>query len=200
MDAVAAEALLRDVDAIRTRTRHDRHATSVPLLTFGALGVGDALLQAATGTSALLYWAVAAPAGFAITAWLLRRHEIGSGVGTRSSSYRHWAVGVLAVLLLVPLAALFGAPFALIGLGLTAIAVCERNAFLGVAAAAFATLGVLNGFHFVENRIFEVNQWVGAYETTSGYTAWATTAARALPGAMLVAAGLAARYRERSTA
>ena len=145
-----------------------------------------------------LYWALAAPVGFAVAAWVLRRHEVGSGVGTRSSSYRRWALGVLVTLLLLPFLVLFGMPLALVGLGLLTIAVCQRNTYLAVTAGVFAVVGVLDGLLFIENRIYDLNQWLGAYESTSGYASWASKVSRALPAAVLLAAGLAARRRERS--
>ena len=198
MDATNAGSVLKDVEDIRRRTRQDRRATSVPLLTFGALGIGGAIVRILAGPTEGLYWALAAPVGFAVTAWVLRRHEVVSGVGTRSSSYRRWALGVLVTLLLLPFLVLFGMPIALIGLGLLAIAVRQRNTYLAVTAGVFAVVGVLDGLLFIENRIYDLNQWLGAYESTSGYAGWASKVSGALPAAVLLVAGLAARRRERS--
>jgi hypothetical protein len=198
MDATSAGSVLKDVEDIRRRTRQDRRATSVPLLTFGALGIGGAFVRIVAGPAEALYWALAAPVGFAVTAWVLRRHEVGSGVGTRSSSYRRWALGVLVTLLLLPFLVLFGMPLALIGLGLLTIAVRQRNPYLAVTAGVFAVVGVLDGLLFIENRIYDLNQWLGAYESTSGYASWASKVSGALPAAVLLVAGLTARRRERS--
>jgi len=198
MDATSAGSVLKDVEDIRRRTRQDRRATSVPLLTFGALGIGGAFVQILPGPAEGLYWALAAPVGFAVTAWVLRRHEVGSGVGTRSSSYRRWALGVLVTLLLLPFLVLFGMPLALIGLGLLTIAVRQRNTFLAVTAGVFAVVGVLDGLLFIENRIYDLNQWLGLYESTSGYASWASTVSGALPATVLLVAGHLARRRERS--
>ena len=197
MDATSAGSVLKDVEDIRRRTRQDRHATSVPLLTFGVLGIAGAFVRILAGPADGLYWALAAPVGFAITAWVFRRHEVGSGVGTRSSSYRRWALLVLVTLLLLPLF-VFGMPLALIGLGLLTIAIRQRNTYLAVTAGVFAVVGVLDGLHFIGNRIGDLNQWLGAYESTGGYASWASAVSGALPAAVLLVAGLAARRRERS--
>jgi len=197
MDATSARSVLKDVEDIRRRTRQDRHATSVPLLTFGALGIGGAFVRIAAEPADGLYWALAAPVGFAVTAWALRRHEVRTGVGTRSSSYRRWALLVLVTFLLLPLF-VFGMPLALIGLGLLTIAMRQRNTYLAVTAGVFAVVGVLDGLHFIGNRIGDLNQWLGAYESTGGYASWASEVSGALPAAVLLVAGLAARRRERS--
>ena len=196
MDANSVQAVLRDVEGVKRRARRDRRATSVPLLTFGWLTLLEAFLSAVADPYRSLYWLIAAPAGLAFVAWYYRRHEIDSGVGTRSSSYWHWALAVLAALVLLPFLIVLGAPLALVGIGLLSIAVRQRNMYLGAYAVVFAVVGMLESFYLVTNRLYDFSQWAGWYSDTSGYFPWAPSFVSALLGLIIVGAGAVAARRE----
>jgi len=195
MDAVQAQAVLDDVAGVRDRARADRRPTSLPLLTFGALAAGDALLRLRFDTNGL-WWTLAAPAGFAFLAWTYRRREIEIGVGTRGGAYRGWAVGLLVAALLFPLLVLFGAPLVLAGLGLGMIAWRQRNGALGAWAAFLVVFAVLDGSRFLENRLYEAASSFGWYRSTSGYFDWAGALVAAVLAVALLAGGVLTRRRE----
>ncbi|MGI9016803.1 MAG: hypothetical protein ACR2HR_06815 [Euzebya sp.] len=83
MEGTAAKSLIDEMATLKGRTRADRRATSLPLLTFGLLTLGSALLRLVADAPGLesLYWLVALPAGFAFVVVYSRRRAAASGVG-----------------------------------------------------------------------------------------------------------------------
>ena len=195
MEASTARDAMAELETVRRQTRRDRRVTSVPLLTFGALTVLQALTMAREPYRGL-YWVVAAPAGFAIVAWYYRRHEVSLGVGSPSGTYARWALGILAALVLLPILVLFGAPFGLIALGLLIIAVRQRNRYLGVWAVVYGIVGVLDGFYFLTNRVYDVAEFLGYSSGSGGYFRRAPSVVGGLLGIMLIGAGLVALRHE----
>ena len=196
MDVTTTQDVIDELEKVRRRTRADRRVSSVPLLTFGVFTLVDAAIRAASNPYRSMYWVLAAPAGFAFVAWYYRRHEASVGVGSDSDTYRWWALGVLAALMLAPFLVLFGAPQGLIAIGLVTIAVRQNNVYLGAWAAVYGVVGVLDGWYVVTNRLYDLASWLGLYSETSGYFDWAPALVTGVLGLMLVGAGLLALRKE----
>jgi hypothetical protein len=142
MERTDAQALLRDADRLRRRARGDRHASSVPLLTFGALTVISApLALPALWPRGNLFWLLAGPAGFLATGWWYRRQQTRSGIGEGRGSYT--VAGVSTLLAFVLLALVWIAPLPVVAAGLLVIAALQRNPYLAAWAAVLGLLGGL---------------------------------------------------------
>ncbi len=186
MDATAAHDLLEEVEGVRRRARGDRRATSAPLLVFGAITLVDALLQMASDPFPNYGLVFLGPVGFALVALYYQRSEVRTGVGRPALTY---VVAAVVTLLLVPLFVLLGAPV-LVGLGLLAIAVGQRNRYLGLWAVVCGVVGGLEAFSVLSNRLYDV--W--------GYFSWSSSVVFGVLGLALVVAGLHARRKESAPA
>ncbi|MGI9119903.1 MAG: hypothetical protein ACR2G7_07265 [Acidimicrobiales bacterium] len=195
MEVTTARDLIDELDDVRRQARRDRRVTSVPLLTFGVLTLLNAVTFVREPNRGL-YWLLAGPAGFGLIAWYYRRHEVSVGVGSAAGTYGRWALGLLAALVLLPVLILFGAPFGLIALGLLIIAIRQRNRYLGAWAVVYGVLGVLEGFSFLTNRVYDLAGFLGYRSGTSSYFSWAPSLVTGLLGLMLVGAGLVALRHE----
>jgi hypothetical protein len=145
---MAMHELMEEMGDLRQRARSDRRATSTPLLILGAITVLDAVLRAVVDPTGDLILLLLAPAGFLWAARYFRRREMATGVGGRSRSYVVVAVVILAILVVLPLLVLLGV-YALVGMGLLAIAVTQRNLYLGVWAVVYGVLGGLESFFVI---------------------------------------------------
>lgn len=198
MQVEEAQSLLEELEEVRLRTRNDRRGASLPLLTFGVLAAVDAAVRAWVDPADGLYWLAAAPAGLAFAGWRLRRREAAVGVGTGSESYTRSGLALLVVLLLVPVLLLFGAPLALAGVALGVIGLRRQHVRLVAWGLVIGCVGVLDGFRFLENRLYEVSDRLGLFEATNGYFDAAPAVVALTTSAVLVAAGLVARRHETS--
>ena len=184
MDPRVAEELIADVDDVRLRARGDRRATSVPLITFGTLTVVDAAARTVTDPRGL--WLVLAPAGLVFVAWYYRRQEARTGVGTKSRPYWIVALAMFGVLTVLPFLVVLGITPALAGLGLLAVAIHQRNRYLGAWAVIYGLVAFLEGIHFFSNRLSDMG----------GYFSWSSSLVLGLLGLAVIAAGLRARQKE----
>jgi len=196
MDATTALGLLDDMRHVKQQARGDRRATSVPLLVFGALAALDAALQLIMHSRTNASLVLLAPAGFAAIALYYRRHEIAVGVGSWTRSYAIAAVATVAVFLLtVSIFLLFGF-YVAAGIGLLAIAVRQRNLYLGVWAGIYGVVGALEGLSLISNRLYTAADAFGLFRARQGYFSWSHSAVYGALGLMLIGAGLYARRQE----
>jgi hypothetical protein len=199
MDAMTARSLIADAGEVRHRVRGDRRATSVPLLVFGAITVVVAVLRLVGGGGGLRVdvplGLVAVPTGFVVVALYYRRHQVATGIGAGTRPYVMAALAAVAVIVLVPLALVFGV-YATAGLALLVIAVRQRNLHLGVWAVVYGVVGSLETFDLVSNRLYTAADALGLFRAQDGYFSWAPSLVYGALGAALVGAGLRASRAE----
>jgi hypothetical protein len=199
MERTDARALLADAERLRRRARGDRHASSVPLLIFGALTVVGALLALpALWPWGDWYWLLAGPAGFLAVGWWYRRQQARSGIGEGRGSYAVAGVCTLLVFVLLPL--LWIAPLPVVAAGLLVVAVLQRNRYLAAWAAVLGLLGGLERFYVLSNRLYDLAQWLGWFPESRGYRLLdgGQPLVYAALGGLLLVAGLVALRRERA--
>ncbi|WP_242903128.1 hypothetical protein [Actinomadura terrae] len=186
----ALQEVVEGTERLRRRVRGDRHASSVPLLIFGALTlVGAVRVSAADSWDA--YWLLAGPSGFLGTWWWYSRQEAQTGVGRGRGSYLPLGVAVLLALLVLPLG--FVAPIQAVALGLVVISIRQRNAYLGLWAVIFGIIGWLEGHSYLTNK-FDERTYSSGYDF--GYLDHSGHAVFALTGLALLAGGGAALWKE----
>jgi hypothetical protein len=200
MEAAETQALVADLESLKRRARADRRATSLPLLTFGAIALAGAAITAASGTVSnwtFFYWILAVPAGFGFLAWRQQRRAALTGVGGGNEPYRWFALG-FPLLFVIPLGLLvITFPLAAIAAGLLYVAARQHNRYLGICAAVFGIVGTVEvSFAVVRNRLYEVTRALGFHEEKYGYFSWADALALGLLAGFLLGAGLVARRRE----
>lgn len=186
MDARVADEMLTEMEAVRRQVRADRRATSLPLLVFGALIVFDAVARALSNPFRSVLWALLAPVGLALVAWLHRRREVRTGVGTDARSYRMAALAVLGALVVLPFLVVIGLGPAVAAAGLLGVAVHQGNRYLAGWAVLYGVVAVLEGFAVFSNRLYDI----------FGYFSWSSSLVLGLLGLALVGAGLHARRAE----
>jgi hypothetical protein len=200
MEQVDAQALLRDAERLRRRARDDRHASSVPLLIFGALTVTSApLALPALWPWGDWFWLLAGPVGFLATGWWYRRQQTRSGVGEGRGSYT--AAGIWTLLAFVLLPVVWIAPLPVVALGLLVIAVLQRNRYLAAWATVLGLLGGLERFFVLSNRLYDLADWLGWFPEPRDYGLLDDLGPPIVfvaLGALLLAAGLVALRRERA--
>lgn len=201
MERTDAQALLRDADRLRRRARGDRHASSVPLLLFGALTViSGPLVLPAPGSWGDLFWLLAGPAGFLAIGWWYRRQQARSGVGAGRGSYTVAGVSTLLAFVLVPL--VWIAPLPVVATGLLVVAALQRNGYLAAWAIFLGLLGGLERFYVLSNRLYDLAGWFGWFREPRDYGLLddlGQPIVFAALGGLLLAAGLVALRRERAT-
>jgi hypothetical protein len=195
--------LLPDLDRLRARVRADQRATSAPMLAFGALIVGYAVvgglyagqLQAAgRHLTLLLYWPPATTVGLLALWWSARRRAGQDGVGEGRRTYRSANRAYLvALVLLVAL----GIPVLFIGVFtpmvwpaavLAGVAFWQRNRLLGNWAAAILVAGGAESGFVIANHGLSHAWW------------WLQPVVYTVLGLALVAGGLVIGRRERAAA
>ena len=127
-----------------------------------------------------------APAGLAFIAWCYRRQEARTGVGTKARPYWVVALAMFGVLAVLPFLVVLGVAPALAGLGLLAIAIHQRNRYLGAWAVIYGLVAFLEGIHFLSNRLSDMG----------GDVPWSSSLVLGVLGLALIAAGLRAREKE----
>jgi hypothetical protein len=200
LERTDAQALLRDAERLRRRARGDRHASSVPLLVFGAL----TLVSAPMALPALwpwgdMFWLLAGPVGFLATGLWYRRQLARSGVGAGRGSYTVAGVSTLLAFVLLPL--VWIAPLPVFAAGLLVLAALQRNRYLAAWAVVLGLLGGLERFFVLSNRLYDLAQWLGWSGESEDYgllTELAQPIVYAALGGLLLAAGLVALRRERA--
>jgi hypothetical protein len=200
MERTEAQALVRDAERLRRRARGDRHASSVPLLVFGALTVLSApLLLPRPSPWGDLFWLLAGPAGFLVTGWWYRRQQTRSGVGEGRGSWTVAGVSMLLALVLLPV--VWIAPLPIVGAGLLVVAALQRNRYLAAWAAVLGLLGGLERFFVLSNRLYDLADWLGWLQGPRGQellVELGSSVVFAALGGLLLAAGLVALRRERA--
>jgi hypothetical protein len=200
MERADAQALLRDAERLRRRARGDRHASSVPLLIFGAITV----IGAPLGLPALWpwggwFWLLAGPAGFLATGWWYRRQQARSGIGEGRGSYTAAGVSTLLAFVLLPLVLI--APLPVVAAGLLVVAALQRNRYLAAWALVLGLLGGLEHFFVLSNRLYDLAEWLGWFRESRDYgplDELGPPIVFAALGGLLLAAGLLALRRERT--
>lgn len=148
MDDEAAQTL-RDLEALKRSTRGLLDGAWFPLLLWGALILGSApFTQIGDGEPSGIYWALAAPAGLAATAWFFRSRELALGLVARNGpAYVALAVALTLAAFVLGAAGDGGmlsavGPAYALAAGLLGFALLGRSlltAVVGVAIAAVAT-------------------------------------------------------------
>ncbi len=192
MHAIAADELIQQVGDLRRRARGDRRATSVPLLVFGAITLLDALLRSVLDPGGDAVLLLLAPAGFVVVALYYRRRELSTGVGGRTRPY---ALAAVVTVVTLPLVLLFGA-YELVGVGLLAIALTQRNWYLGAWAVVYGVIGGLEALAAVSNRLYGAADALGFARARDGYFSWSSSLVYGALGVALIGAGVYARRRE----
>jgi hypothetical protein len=200
MERTDAQALLRDAERLRRRARGDRHASSVPLLVFGALTViGAPLALPRLFPWGDLFWLLAGPTGFLVTGWWYRRQQTRSGIGEGRGSWTVAGVSTLLALALLPL--VWIAPLPIVGGGLLVLAALQRNRYLAAWAVVLGLLGGLERFFVLSNRLDDLADRLGWFQGPRGQELLvdlASTIVLVALGGLLLAAGLVALRRERA--
>lgn len=200
MERADAQALLRDAERLRRRAHGDRHASSVPLLIFGAITVIDApLALPALWPWGDLFWLLAGPAGFLATGWWYRRQQARSGIGEGRGSYTVAGASTLLAFVLLPL--VWIAPLPVVAAGLLVVAALQPNRYLAAWAAVFGLLGGLEHFFVLSNRLYDLAGWLGWFREPRDYgllDELGPPIVFAALGGLLLAAGLLALRRERA--
>lgn len=185
-----------DVDRLRQRVRADRQAVSAPLVVFGALVLGHAVLATTVGLAGavashlvgLLYWPVAGAAGLVALWSHARRIAERDGVGEGPRSYRPVTLGYVVSL---PLIAIFFLPALFVGVFaplvwpaavLFAVAVRQHSRALKRVATGLAATGA------VQVLVIAV---LSGYGAVAGWTVVGLELAAGL--AMVIGARFAAR-------
>jgi len=198
MERTDAQALLRDAERLRRRARGDRHASSVPLLIFGALTVISAPLALFLWPVGGWLWLLAGPAGFLATGWWYRRQQTRSGIGEGRGSYTVAGVSTLLAFVLLPV--VWIAPLPVVAAGLLAVAALQRNRYLAAWATVLGLLGGLEHFLVLSNRLYDLAEWLGWFREPRNYgllDELGPPTVFAAVGGLLLAAGLVALRRER---
>ncbi|MDF2144309.1 hypothetical protein [Knoellia sp. p5-6-4] len=189
--------LLSEQDRLRARARGDQHLSSVPLIGLAVLVAGGAPLAGSRGSGGVVYWLLATPTLFLALRWWHRRASRATGVGRPERGYGVGAVVVAAALLLVfPL--LFLAPVAAASAVLLGLGLAQRNRYLAGWSLLLGVLGALTQLGFFDNRLYELNRWLGDYQAPrGGFFEGAPVLTHLALAALAAGAGLAALRRER---
>lgn len=193
--------LLPDLDRLRARVRADQRATSAPMLAFGTLILGYAVLgglyagrMSAGGrhSTLLLYWPLATILGLVVLWRSARRRAGQAGVGEGRRSYRSATRGYLIALVLI---VVLGLPILFIGVFtpmvwpaavLVALACWQRNRLLGAWAAGIGVVGGAESGYVIANHGLSSAWW------------WLQPVVYTALGLALVVAGVVIGRRERA--
>jgi hypothetical protein len=198
-------ATLDELEKVRAKVRSDRRPASVSLAVLGGamtLYAGVQWIEWVTGTglSPAPFWPwfpqdfvlLVAPIGFALIALRYRAVERRLGVRTEWRVFLALVVVVLISFLVAPRYLLhsLGVPFGVTGLSLRVVAWWQRSGLLAAGALVFGVGGVLQTFHVLSNRVYEVY---------GGYISWASVAVWTLLAVALWVLAAVARTREVGT-
>ena len=146
--------MLREVDAVRQRTRAVVHPAWFPMLLFGVFGLASAPFCAiGHGRGQALFWLVAGPVGGILTSRHHQRQAMATGAGMRGGPYWAVAAGIFVAAWLAGSAdssrIRSAGPMLAVALGYLVFARLERSwpvavcsAFLGAVAVAVAVADV----------------------------------------------------------
>jgi hypothetical protein len=200
-EASDTRAVYARLEQLKRRTRGDRRATSLPLLTMGAITLVGALVVTAFRGASFLYWIASVPAGFGFLYLGQRRRARRTGVGEGAEPYGWLFLGSV-LLFTVPFGALLlFFPLAAIAAGLLFVAWRQRNRYLAVCALVFGVVGTLQlSFATISNLLYDGADAIGLYRDHYGYFDWSEQLVVGLLAAFLLAAGLLAlRLEERGS-
>ncbi|HEY3502059.1 MAG TPA: hypothetical protein VGN37_04615 [Actinocatenispora sp.] len=202
MTGTDPDTLLPDLDRLRARVRADQRVTSAPMVAFGALILGYAVLgglyagQLPAGgrhLTLLVYWPLATVIGFVVL-WRSERRRaekegVGAGRRTYGSATRRYLIAlVLIVVLFIPV--LFVGVFAPMiwpaGV-LAAIASWRHDRPLGIWAAVIGVTGGAESVYVIANGGLSAGWW------------WLQPAVYTALGLALVIGGLVINRREQRT-
>lgn len=196
MELSDSDTALQEVRRLRGMARADRRASSIPLIILGTFCLASAPFANDLSLWRVVYWLVAGPTGFLLMAAWYSRRRARSGVAAGHAPYGRTGVMLLAGFVLVlPLSA---APLPTIGVALLAIAIRQRNLYLGVFAVVFALVGGLEEFAVFDNLLYRAADGMGWFTRNDGYFSGAPAIVTAVVGLMLLSGGLVALRRERS--
>lgn len=185
---------LDPIDAILERIRTARPASSIPLLTSGAVLVAASpvLTVESPGLHELLSHVVG-PLSLALLAMFYRAREQRHGQSVDRISF------VPANVIVVACGVLLSAALGFLGLAavLVAMAVVQRNRYLLSCALGFTVLLVLEALYFFDNRLYELADRLGLFRPDDGYFSAAPAIVYAAFGLLLLTAGFIALTKER---
>jgi hypothetical protein len=156
-DTTDPAAVAADVHRLRERVRADRHTVTAPLVVFGVLVLGHAVLAGLAGLGGpvashligLLYWPLAGAAGLFALWNHAHRLAVRDGVGEGPRSYRPVTIGyvvslpVLAVLFIPAFFVGVFAPLVWPAAVLTAIGMRQHSKALRRVATLLAAAGAV---------------------------------------------------------
>ncbi|MGW0735536.1 hypothetical protein [Streptomyces sp. NPDC002851] len=190
------------MDALCERARGDRRASSVPLLTFGAVFLLSAPFQyvpfGPLWRQGYLYWWVAGALGFAVVALWYRRRRIRFGVGSGRGAYGAGALAVALLLILALPASLIGGPPVLIALVLAALAVPQRNTYLAVCATALGIAAAMESSYLLSGKLNTIAEQIIGPPSHGGQIYEVQPLIYALMGLAVLTAGLVSLRNERA--
>jgi hypothetical protein len=187
--------LLDDVGRLRKLAWADRRPSSVPLIVFGGLAILSAAFELSDlSLWKLVYWLIAGPTGFLLTAAWYRHRRSTVGVGAGRGSYVKTGVVLLVSFALV--LPLWFLALPTIGFALLLIAVRQRNTYLAICATFFGVIGFLASIFTFDNLLYRLANHFGFFKSASGYFSGATAIVDVIWGLLMVAAGLIALKRE----
>ncbi len=203
METIGTDPLLPDLDRLRARVRAGQRATSAPMLVFGALILGYAVIGGgyagqlrAEGRHLVLlvYWPLATIVGLAGLWWSARRRADRDGVGEGRRTYRGATAGYLVALVVIVVLFI---PVLFIGVFtpmvwpaavLATLACWHRNRLLGTWAVAIGVAGGAESLYVIANRGLGPAWW------------WLQPIVYTALGLALVRGGLVIARRERAIA
>lgn len=190
-----SEQVLDEVGRLRKLAWADRRPSSVPLIIFGGLVILSAAFELSDlSLWRLVYWLIAGPTGFLLTAAWYKHRRSATGVGAGRGSYMK--TGVVLLISFVLVIPLWVIAFPTIGFALLVIAVRQRNTYLAICATFFGVIGFLVSIFTFDNLLYRLANYFGFFKSASGYFSGASAIVDVMWGLLMVAAGLIALKRE----
>ncbi|MGP3925532.1 hypothetical protein [Streptomyces sp. 8N616] len=202
MEAADTSEVLAETEKLRRRARGDRRASSVPLITFGAIILLSAPFYyvpfGPLWRSDQLYWVLALPVGFAAIALWYRYRRTRTGIGPGRGTYSAAAFGTaLTALPGLGLIWVYAGPLTTIGLALLALTLLQRNGYLAVCAAALGITGWMVNSHMLIGRLNDTVEQIVGRPSHDGFIYWVEPLFYVLLGLVVLTAGLVALHHER---
>jgi len=190
-----SEPMLDDVGRLRKSAWADRRPSSVPLIIFGGLAILSAAFELSDLSMwRLVYWLIAGPTGFLLSAAWYKHRRLATGVGAGRGSYMKTGVVLLiSFALVIPLWVI---ALPTIGFALLVIAVRQHNMYLAICATFFGVIGFLVSIFTFDNELYRLANYFGFFKSADGYFSGATAIVDVLWGLLMVATGLIALKRE----